>query len=91
MYRFLDKDLEGSAARYIPSDPLAEYLFAIDIYPPGGCATAKGVVSNPQWCIEFNQSSVKAHPVTYLMLGERIYRYREGALVVSIHSSIQMR
>ena len=82
------EDLEGSAARYLPSDPLVEYLFAIDIYYTGGCASGKGIASNPQWCIEYNQSSVIAHPATYLMIGERVYSVEKTYLVSAANTTI---
>lgn len=66
----LDEDVMGSAARYIPADPQASGLFAIDVMPPGKCAGR--ALSNPKWCLELVSASFSTpHPV--FQLGERIY------------------
>ena len=80
----MDTDLFGSAHRYL-NDAVAGSLYAVDFMPPGKC---KGV-EEPQWCIEFNSSSmphIGHNP--YLILGERIYGVVETKVGPSENSTL---
>ena len=68
----LDRDIEGSARRYLSPDSsadssLVDSLFAIDFRPVGMCAGT----AYPQWCFEFEGSNYQGSP--FLFPGERVY------------------
>eukprot|EP01038_Epipyxis_sp_PR26KG_P006554 gene6554-9003_t len=68
---FLESSLVGSARRYDLSgnNSIFDNFFAIDVLPPGKCSFS----SNPQWCVEVNQTSVDALNNPYVLFDERIY------------------
>ena len=81
---FIDVDLEGSAERYLPKDPKAADLFAIDFMPPGMCSpTAK-------WCIEFNKTSYD-NSLAKFILGERIYCLQDTMIGPPANRTISTR
>lgn len=64
------EDLQGSAERYLPDNPDADKLFAVDFVPQGLCSDAAWA---SDWCVEFDENATSAHLENYLILGSRIY------------------
>lgn len=81
---FADIDLEGSAARYLPNDDNARYMFAVDFMPPGMCGP------DDQWCVEFNQTSYDL-PKTRFVLGERVYCLQDTMIGPPADKTVSVR
>jgi hypothetical protein len=80
---FSDVEIEGSAMRYLPNDPNAKFMFAVDFMPPGMCNETK-------WCVEFNQTSYDTHTAK-LILGERIYCLQDTMVGPPANKTVSVR
>lgn len=93
----LDRDLVGSADRYLMSPSTSEYLFAIDIRPSEECITSTNTSSssssdyrNPLWCVGYNSSTIDLFPST-ILIGERIYSGNVTYVGPSANTTISTR
>lgn len=67
------EELQGSAQRYLPDHPLADSLFAVDVFPKGTCRHNRW---SSDWCVEYDRTAspvVEEGRVMYPTVAERIY------------------